>query len=147
MTGVSKRPIVSKDTQPFSDKENMRGQHTFGDHALQVNDVWMVELAHDAGLGQEIPPLFVGVASLEGLDGHADLSLARHLQAPAAHLAELACQNSLKTPSRVGQTARAPLHAREVEGVDFKHRSGSLIPPTTPLPAGTRAELMGKWTY
>ena len=49
----------------------------------------MVELAHDAGLGQEVPPLLVGVAGLQRLDGHADLPLARHLQAAAAHLAEL----------------------------------------------------------
>ena len=54
-----------------------------------MNDVGVVELAHDAGLGQEVPPLLVGVAGLQCLDGHADLPLARHLQAAAAHLAEL----------------------------------------------------------
>lgn len=49
----------------------------------------MVKLAHDGGLGQEVPPLLVGVASLQGLDGHADLLLAGQLQAPAANLAKL----------------------------------------------------------
>lgn len=84
----------------ISGRKKVQGQPTFGDHALQVNDVRMVKLAHDAGLGQEVPPLFVGVASLEGLDGHTDLSLARHLQASAAHLTELACNRSYKTASR-----------------------------------------------
>lgn len=56
----------------------------------------MVELAHDAGLGQEVPPLFVGVARLQRLDGHADLSLARHLQAATADLTELPCTASSK---------------------------------------------------
>lgn len=41
-----------------------------GDHALQVNDVRMVELPHYAGLAQKVPPLFLRVAWLESLYGH-----------------------------------------------------------------------------
>lgn len=54
-----------------------------------MNDVGVVELAHDAGLRQEVPSLLVSVAGLQRLDGHADLSLAWHLQAAAADLTEL----------------------------------------------------------
>lgn len=32
---------------------------TFGDNSLQVDDVWVRELAHDAGLAQEVLPLFL----------------------------------------------------------------------------------------
>lgn len=35
-----------------------------GDHAFQVDDIGMVELAHDAGLTQEIPSLLFRVARL-----------------------------------------------------------------------------------
>lgn len=48
----------------------------------------MVELAHDAGLGQEVPPLLVCIASLQSLYGHADLPLAGHLQASTADLSK-----------------------------------------------------------
>lgn len=99
--GVEQRPKVPLTTWK---KGFRKRKPTFGDHALQVNDVRMVELAHDAGLGQEVPPLFVGVAGLEGLDGHADLPLARHLQAAAADLAELACNHRFTTASRVRRT-------------------------------------------
>ena len=54
-----------------------------------MNDVGVVELAHDAGLRQEVPPLLVSVAGLQRLDGHADLPLAWHLQAATADLPEL----------------------------------------------------------
>lgn len=116
----------------ISIKETVWGRPTFGDHALKVNDVRMVKLAHDAGFRQEVPPLFVGVASLEGLDGHADLSLARHFQAATADLTELACNHSFKTASRVRQTAARASSCMRVEGVQFNHRSGSLIPPLPP---------------
>lgn len=48
----------------------------------------MVELAHDGSLGQEVPPLALGVAGLERLDGHHHLPAAGLLEAAAAHLAE-----------------------------------------------------------
>lgn len=62
---------------------------TFGDHTLQVNDIGVVELAHDAGLRQEVPPLLVSVAGLQSLYGHTDFPLAWHLQAAAANLTKL----------------------------------------------------------
>jgi len=62
-----------------------------GHHPLQVDDVGVVELAHDAGLAQEVPPLPLCVAHLQRLDGHEDLAAAGQLQAPATHLAELPC--------------------------------------------------------
>jgi len=62
-----------------------------GHHALQVDDVGVGELAHDAGLTQEVPPLPLCVAHLQCLDGHKDLTAARQLQAPTAHLTKLSC--------------------------------------------------------
>ena len=63
-----------------------------GDHALQVNDVGMVELAHDAGLAQEVPSLLLCVARFQSLDGHKHLPFARELQVTAAHLSKLSCE-------------------------------------------------------
>lgn len=37
---------------------------TLCDHALQSDDVGVVELSHDAGLSQEVPPLTLCVAAL-----------------------------------------------------------------------------------
>lgn len=59
-------------------------ERTFGDHTLQMNDVGVVKLAHDAGLRQEVSPLLFSVAGFQRLYGHADLPLARHFQATAA---------------------------------------------------------------
>lgn len=49
------------------------------DHALQTDDVRVVELAHDGCLGQEVPPLLLHVARLQGFDGDVDLPLAGQL--------------------------------------------------------------------
>ena len=64
-------------------------QLTSGDDALQPDDVWMVELPHDGGLRQEVPPLLVRVSSLQTLDGHIDLPLSLNTQPTAANLPEL----------------------------------------------------------
>ncbi|KAL0183748.1 hypothetical protein M9458_019444, partial [Cirrhinus mrigala] len=53
------------------------------------DDVGVVELSHDAGFAEEVPPLFLGVSGFERLDGHTDLLLRRQLQSAAAHLSKL----------------------------------------------------------
>lgn len=63
--------------------------HTVGDHTLQADDVGVLELAHDGGLAQELAPLALRVATLQGLDGHAALLLPWGLEPPPAHLAKL----------------------------------------------------------
>lgn len=60
-----------------------------GDNTLQVNDVGVVELAHDGGLTQEVPALLLSVARLECLDGYKDLSLAWQFQMATAYLTKL----------------------------------------------------------
>lgn len=50
-----------------------------GDHALQTDDVRVVELAHDRCLGQEVPPLLLHVARLKGFDCDVYLPLAGQL--------------------------------------------------------------------
>lgn len=66
--------------------------HTPGDHALQVDDIGVVELCHDAGLTQEVPPLLFRVARLQCFDGHRNLPLPWQLQAAVAHLSRLPCK-------------------------------------------------------
>lgn len=61
----------------------------FCHHALQVDDVGVIKLAHDAGFAQEVPPLLFSVARLQCLDGYQDLSLSRQAQVSAAHLPKL----------------------------------------------------------
>lgn len=61
------------------------------DDALEVDDVGMVELAHDGRLRQEIPPLFVRVSSFESLNGDVVFFFSWDLQSAATHLAKLAC--------------------------------------------------------
>lgn len=64
---------------------------TFSDDSLKADDVGVIELAHDAGLAQEIPSLLLRVSSFQGFDGHADLSFPWRLQAPTTYFAELTC--------------------------------------------------------
>lgn len=59
---------------------------TFGDNPLQPDDVWVIELAHDARLAQKITPLLLCVTRFQTLDGHIDLALAWQLQTAATHL-------------------------------------------------------------
>lgn len=68
--------------------------------ALQVDDVGVVELAHNAGLAQEVPPLLLRVAHFERLDGDRHVPLAGQLEASAAHLAELSFRKKKKKKTR-----------------------------------------------
>ena len=57
-------------------------------YALQTDDVWVVELAHDWRLRQKVPPLLLHIARLQGLDGYVYLPFTRQLQTALVHLAE-----------------------------------------------------------
>lgn len=50
-----------------------------------MNDIGVVELSHDAGLTQEVPPLFVCITSFQRLDSHINFSFARHFETPTAY--------------------------------------------------------------
>lgn len=69
---------------------------TLSDHPLQVDDVLVVELAHDGGLGQEVLPLLLRVARLQGLDGHRHVPAPCLLQDTAEHLAKLTLAQEMK---------------------------------------------------
>ena len=69
-------------------------QLTSCDDALQPDDVRMVKLSHDGGLGQEVPPLLVRVTRLQTLDGHVDLPLSLSAQSTTAHLPKLPYKNT-----------------------------------------------------
>lgn len=88
--------------------------HAVGDHALQADDIGVLELAHDGGLTQELPPLPLRVAALQGLDGYAALLLPRGLEAPPAHLTKLAfrkdASGQLSSPGGSGWPCRPPHH-------------------------------------
>lgn len=63
---------------------------TLGDDPLEADDVVVAELAHDAGFAQEVHPLLLRVAHLQGLDGHRHLLLAT-FQGALVDLPEFAC--------------------------------------------------------
>lgn len=71
-------------------------RRALGDNTLQVDDVGVVKLAHDGGLTQELPPLPLRVATLQGLDGYAALFLPWSLESPPAHLPKLAFRKDAK---------------------------------------------------
>lgn len=70
-------------------------------HTLQTDDVRMVKLAHNGCLRQEVPPLLVHIASLQGLDGDIDLSLSRQFQTALVHLAKFTCRKTQASKSKV----------------------------------------------
>lgn len=57
--------------------------------SLQVNDIRMIELSHDAGLAQEVPPLLLCVSNFQRLDGDRHVPLPGQLEPAAAHLPKL----------------------------------------------------------
>lgn len=61
------------------------------DDPLQVDDVRVLELAHDGRLRQEVPPLLVSVAPLQSFNGHIVFFLPRDFQASSTHLPKLSC--------------------------------------------------------
>lgn len=71
--------------------------HEFGDDedgtaprqdTFQANHVGVVELAHDRGFCEEVPPLALGVAGFQCLDSHHHLPATGLLETSATHLAE-----------------------------------------------------------
>lgn len=131
-----------------------------------MNDVRVVELAHDAGLRQEVPPLLVGIAGLQRLDGHTDLPLPRHLKTATTDLTKLPWKHTFRlkmwnndtqapwcystgtiNPTEKGVGEGLCLCVCRLEGVHFKHWSGSLIPhcPSFPHPLEQRERGNGYW--
>ena len=43
---------------------------TLGDNTFQVDDIRVIKLAHNAGLCQEVQPVFIGGSGFQGLNGH-----------------------------------------------------------------------------
>lgn len=64
------------------------GERTLGHDPLQADDIGMIKLSHDGGLGQEVPLLLLRVAHLQGLQGHRDVSLPRQPHASVANFPE-----------------------------------------------------------
>lgn len=56
--------------------------------ALQPDHVGVVELAHDRGLGKEVPPLALSVAGFQCLNRHNHLPATVLLETSTAHLAK-----------------------------------------------------------
>lgn len=69
---------------------SVRGHRlTFGDDSLQADDIWVRELPHDAGLAQEVLPLFLRVPRLQGLDRYGHLPSPGSLHCAPKHFAKL----------------------------------------------------------
>lgn len=133
-----------------------------------MNDVRVVELAHDTGLRQEVPPLLVGIAGLQRLDGHADFPLPRHLKTTTTDLTKLPWKHTFRLKmwnndtqplwyysagtinpieKGVGEGLCLCLCVCRLERVHFKHWSGSLIPhcPSFSRPLEQRERGNGYW--
>ena len=62
---------------------------TFGDNSLQIDDIGVVKLSHNARLRQEVEAILVRGSRFQGLDGHRDvLPVVR--QVTLAHVTKLA---------------------------------------------------------
>lgn len=77
-----------------------------GDHALQVNNVGMVELAHDAGLAEEVTPLLLRVARLQRFYGHKHLPFPWELEIATANFPKLSCGGVTAKIATVLQTPK-----------------------------------------
>lgn len=76
----------------------------------------MVKLAHDGSLGQEVPPLAISVAYLEGLDGYNDLPPSRQLEATTTHLPKLSCRSpGTRRHSKKGERQKEGWERRTME--------------------------------
>lgn len=62
------------------------------DDTLQMDHIWVIKLAHYAGLAQEVPSLFFSVAYFQCFYGHRHVPLSRQLQSSTAHLSKLSCE-------------------------------------------------------
>lgn len=62
---------------------------TFGDDSLQADDIRVRELTHDAGLAQEVLPLFLWVPQLQGLDRYGNFPSPGSLHHAPKHFPEL----------------------------------------------------------
>lgn len=67
-----------------------------GHHALQVDDVGVVELPHDARFSQEISPLLLCVAHLQGFDSHWKLAFSLQFQPSTADFSKFTFRENQK---------------------------------------------------
>lgn len=58
-----KNKYVKQMSEKYLSVWKRRRRLTHGDHALQMDDVGMIKLAHDACLAQEVPSLLLGKPS------------------------------------------------------------------------------------
>lgn len=65
-------------------------------YAFQVDNVGMLELAHDWGFRQEVPPLLISVSTLKSLNGNIVLLLPRNPQPSTTDFSKLAWEQQNK---------------------------------------------------
>lgn len=63
--------------------------HTLCHNAFEVQNVWVVKLAHDCCLSKEVPPLAIWRRVLQGLNGHSLAVLTGDSQGPLIHFPKL----------------------------------------------------------
>lgn len=63
--------------------------HTLRDDTFQVQNVWVIELAHDGCLAEEVPPLAVWRCVFQSLNGHSLAVLAGDSKGPSIHFPKL----------------------------------------------------------
>jgi hypothetical protein len=63
--------------------------HTLCDNAFQMQNMWVVELAHDGRLTKEVPPLAIWGCVFQGLNGHSLTVLTGEPQSPSIDFPKL----------------------------------------------------------
>lgn len=64
------------------------GDHTLCDNAFQMQNVRVVELAHDGCLSKEVPPVAIRRGFFQDLNGHSLAVLAGEPQGPSIHFSK-----------------------------------------------------------
>lgn len=86
----------------------------------------MIELPHDGGFGEEVPPLPLGVACFQRLNRHNHLPAPGLFEASAAHLAKFTCiDRMVKGKGEQGVREMGERGAEErIGGVEGQRRLG-----------------------
>lgn len=82
----------------------------------------MIELAHDGGFGEEVPPLPLGVAGFQRLYRHNHLPAPGLFEASAAHLAKFTCIERMGKGK--GEQGVREMGEERIGGVEGQRRLG-----------------------
>lgn len=89
-------PPLPLPSSAYKDSSLQQSAPTFCDDTFQVDDVGVVELPHDARFSQEISPLLLCVAHLQGFDSHWKLAFSLQFQPSTADFSKFTFRENHK---------------------------------------------------